>query len=383
MSLVMAGLVALVVVADVPLDDPVWWLTNDTPPQLAVQGPAGPLRGGAEATLRLDSAGRARVVSAQVDGRPLTPEGDRLVVDTTTLPDGPHRVVVRARDRSRQANEAVAEWPFTSDNTPPALQVVLDPEEGPVEGHTLVVRVRAGEEPGRLAGDLEGRALELLPDGSGGYWSLVGIPPEPAYRRLTLRLVAADAAGNEGAFEQAWPLVRTKFPEEELGFDPELDELANQNVRALEDARLEPLYRPFTPRRWDGAFRLPVQGPITTDFATRRSYNGRYPQGNHLGTDIAAAMGTPVQAPAAGVVVFAAASPVRGNVLVLDHGAGVYSTYAHLQSFAVPVGAEVATGETIGRVGSTGLSTGPHLHWEIHVNQAAVEPLEWTERAFP
>jgi murein DD-endopeptidase MepM/ murein hydrolase activator NlpD len=90
-----------------------------------------------------------------------------------------------------------------------------------------------------------------------------------------------------------------------------------------------------------------------------------------------------VRAPANGVVVFADIVPARGNALVLDHGAGVYSTYGHLDGFDVEEGAEVRAGQIIGRVGTTGFSTGPHLHWEVWVNGANVDPLEWTRRTFP
>jgi murein DD-endopeptidase MepM/ murein hydrolase activator NlpD len=116
---------------------------------------------------------------------------------------------------------------------------------------------------------------------------------------------------------------------------------------------------------------------VTTAFGTRRSYE------HHPGTDLAAPLGSPVVAPAAGAVVFVGSLPARGNAVVLDHGAGVFTTYAHLQRAEVLVGDEVRGGEVIGRVGSTGFSTGPHLHWELWVDGANVDPLEWTRRTFP
>jgi murein DD-endopeptidase MepM/ murein hydrolase activator NlpD len=88
-------------------------------------------------------------------------------------------------------------------------------------------------------------------------------------------------------------------------------------------------------------------------------------------------------APAEGVVAFVGSGPARGNTVILDHGAGVYSTYAHLQRADVAKGNAVAAGQVIGRVGSTGFSTGPHLHWEVWVDGANVDPLEWTRRVFP
>ena len=99
----------------------------------------------------------------------------------------------------------------------------------------------------------------------------------------------------------------------------------------------------------------------------------------HEGEDLSAAAGTPVSAPAAGTVVLAEPLFVRGNAVVLDHGQGVYSGYWHLSELAVTVGERVTVGQRLGAVGSTGLSTGAHLHWELHVAGVAVDPLQWVE----
>jgi murein DD-endopeptidase MepM/ murein hydrolase activator NlpD len=82
-------------------------------------------------------------------------------------------------------------------------------------------------------------------------------------------------------------------------------------------------------------------------------------------------------------VVLASTLEVRGNTLVLDHGAGVFSTYAHLDELRVREGDQVKQGDTIAIVGSTGFSTGPHLHWELWVAGANVDPEEWAEREIP
>ena len=74
---------------------------------------------------------------------------------------------------------------------------------------------------------------------------------------------------------------------------------------------------------------------------------------------------------------------LRGNVLILDHGGGVYTTYAHLSEWLVELGQEVEPGQPVARVGTTGLSTGPHLHWELWINGKSVDPVEWTQREVP
>jgi peptidase M23-like protein len=375
-AVVALGAAAVLVTTEAPIDDPVWWYVNSTPPRLSIDGPGGPLRGNVEGTVALDPADRARVVSVSVDGQPLPIDGTHVEVDSTRLPDGRHQVDVVARDTSRHQNQSTASWSFVSDNTPPRLDVTAEPAEGPREGHTWLLRIRPDEAIAHLEGTIGDHPLELQSDGGGGYWAVEGVPPDPPYTSVSIRLTASDTLGNSGSMQKSWDVQKTTFPEDdELSIDPNT---VAQAARDQENAQLGTIYaQDDGPKHWDGAFRLPVQGPITTDFGTHRPYE------YHPGTDFGVGLGTPVSAPARGIVVFEGMVPARGNVLVLDHGAGVYSTYAHLQRFAVEPGADVTPGETIAMVGSTGFSTGPHLHWELWVDGANVDPIDWTQRSFP
>ena len=103
----------------------------------------------------------------------------------------------------------------------------------------------------------------------------------------------------------------------------------------------------------------------------------------HSGIDFGDAEGAVVYAPAAGRVVLAEPLSVRGQAVIIDHGLGVFSGYWHLSGIAAQVDQMIQPGELIGYVGTTGLSTGPHLHWEIRVDGIAVDPMGWTERTFP
>jgi murein DD-endopeptidase MepM/ murein hydrolase activator NlpD len=93
--------------------------------------------------------------------------------------------------------------------------------------------------------------------------------------------------------------------------------------------------------------------------------------------------GTPVLAAAAGRVVLATRLQVRGNCIIRDHGMGVNTKNAHLSAFRVSKGATVKAGQVLGLSGNTGLSTGAHLHWEMHVSGPAVNAFEWTQRVLP
>jgi murein DD-endopeptidase MepM/ murein hydrolase activator NlpD len=103
----------------------------------------------------------------------------------------------------------------------------------------------------------------------------------------------------------------------------------------------------------------------------------------HTGHDYGADAGTPILAPNAGTVALAEPLQVRGNVVILDHGLGVFSAFWHLSRIDVEAGQIVSQGEVVGLVGNTGLSTGPHLHWEMRVLGVPVDPVQWTKRTFP
>jgi murein DD-endopeptidase MepM/ murein hydrolase activator NlpD len=122
----------------------------------------------------------------------------------------------------------------------------------------------------------------------------------------------------------------------------------------------------------------PVKGVITSYFGARR-WRG----GIHGGLDIAAPLGTPVHAPAEGVVVVAGPYPYYGNVVFLDHGGGFSTRYGHLAKADVKAGDRVERGDVIGRVGATGLATGSHLHYEVRVNNVPVDPYNYLNAKLP
>jgi murein DD-endopeptidase MepM/ murein hydrolase activator NlpD len=138
-----------------------------------------------------------------------------------------------------------------------------------------------------------------------------------------------------------------------------------------------------TPEKlWSGPFIQPNQGPITTIYGVRRYYNGKFAKDYfHRGVDYAGASGSTVVAPAPGRVALvgtvAQGFRVHGNTVGIDHGQGVVSIFMHLSRINVKEGDIVKTGQLIGGVGSTGASTGPHLHWGLYVNGQSVDPVQW------
>jgi murein DD-endopeptidase MepM/ murein hydrolase activator NlpD len=121
---------------------------------------------------------------------------------------------------------------------------------------------------------------------------------------------------------------------------------------------------------------------ISAGFGTFRRFNGSVWQ-RHTGVDYPAPIGTPVKVAAAGRVVFSDQLEIRGNYVLVDHGAGLFSGYGHLSERMVEIGDVLQQGDTIGLVGNTGRSLGPHLHWEVSLGGVWVDPLEMARRLPP
>ncbi|HET8773520.1 MAG TPA: peptidoglycan DD-metalloendopeptidase family protein [Thermoanaerobaculia bacterium] len=125
----------------------------------------------------------------------------------------------------------------------------------------------------------------------------------------------------------------------------------------------------------------PVRGILTDGFGGRSDpFTGE--RGQHGAVDISSAVGQPIRSPADGIVVKAEWANGYGNVIFISHGYGYSTRYGHLSSFATRPGQRVKRGDVIGYVGSTGRSTGPHLHYEVRVNNNPVNPLEYILNAF-
>lgn len=127
---------------------------------------------------------------------------------------------------------------------------------------------------------------------------------------------------------------------------------------------------------WRQRIIWPVTGRISGLFGAQRIYRGE-PGSYHSGVDVARPTGTPVVAPADGVIVLAADSPftLEGNLLIIDHGMGLNSAFLHLSRIDVPVGARVRQGQVVGAIGATGRVSGPHLHWAMKWRDARIDPL--------
>jgi murein DD-endopeptidase MepM/ murein hydrolase activator NlpD len=193
---------------------------------------------------------------------------------------------------------------------------------------------------------------------------------------LAVDVVYPDGTSEARAFEVAakdWPVQRIDgLPERQV--TP-----SDEDVAAIKDEQAKIAAARARVRDADAfmkGFAWPAVGPISGVFGSRRILNGQ-PRAAHLGLDIAAPAGTVVRAPADGVVGLVGPKLFfNGNVVILDHGLGVTTIYAHLATIAVVEGQLVHRGEAIGTVGKSGRATGPHLHFGLNVRGVGLDPAQ-------
>ncbi len=181
------------------------------------------------------------------------------------------------------------------------------------------------------------------------------------------------------------PVVGLDQPIQHLNLPPRISGLLQDPGRAAEDAAVEKAYALRTPQVWTRPF-APAMASVkatSSSFGQPRTYLAGGPVAYHFGTDYPAPVGTPVLAVNDGKVILAGKYPVRGNLVVIDHGAGVTSLYFHQSKLLVKPGQTVTRGQKIGEVGTTGLSAGPHLHLEVRVRGEGTNPATWMNRLWP
>ena len=154
--------------------------------------------------------------------------------------------------------------------------------------------------------------------------------------------------------------------------------LLDPAIRAADHTARLPYQTGLTQQRhWLGVFDPPAEGAITALYGEQRSFNGGPIIEYHTGIDFGGESGTAIMAANSGIVSWAGRTARRGNGLIIDHGAGVFSGYYHLSEVLQTTGNVVEQGALIARMGATGLATGPHLHWEVVVRGVTVNPLPW------
>jgi murein DD-endopeptidase MepM/ murein hydrolase activator NlpD len=183
----------------------------------------------------------------------------------------------------------------------------------------------------------------------------------------------------DGAVEKNTVTVNVKavkFPVQHLQVAEQYVELSPENTeRALREAKeLEQIHNTISPQAlWREPFVVPIPGGVGSSFGKRRVFNGES-RNPHAGADLKATTGTPIRSTNRGKVVLAKSLFFTGNTVIVDHGLGIYTLYAHLSRMNVKEGEIVERAKVIGLAGATGRVTGPHLHWGAKVQNTRVDP---------
>jgi murein DD-endopeptidase MepM/ murein hydrolase activator NlpD len=205
------------------------------------------------------------------------------------------------------------------------------------------------------------------------WYAVVGIALDTAPGDVNLDVAQAGAAPQQLKFSVA----PKQYPEQDLIIkNPEMVNPTPAELRRIdrEQRHLDKVVNGWRRTAAPGVnFIWPAKGPETSGFGLKRVLNGE-PRSPHSGIDIGAPAGTPVHAPADAVVADVGRYYFCGKTLTLDMGEGLYSVYCHLSKIKVKPGQRVKQGQLVGKIGATGRTTGPNLHWTVRLNGAAVDP---------
>ena len=335
----------------------------------------------------------------------MTPFGD----DAIPKRRGPAALILTARDHSWrgffEGNRTRVEQDVTVKFHPPRVETVSTPLSV-TQGGTGLVSYQVSEDAIRHGVRVGEHFFPGYhdPDSAFGMFSLFAFPYHlPA--STPIHLVADDGLGNHGTRRIATRVIPRQWRTRRLNISdrfieqvippiiaqtPGLDDLGdplqnflqvNNELRATNTAQLKALALHSRQEfLWDGAFLQLSRSQVAAAFADHRQYlyHGQVVDTqDHLGFDLAVTKQYPVEAANDGEVVLAAYTGIYGNTIVIDHGYGLQSLYAHLSSFNVRQGDAVVKGRIIGRSGMTGLAAGDHLHFSLLLHGIQINPLEW------
>jgi murein DD-endopeptidase MepM/ murein hydrolase activator NlpD len=243
------------------------------------------------------------------------------------------------------------------------------------QGDVFLIKVtnaKTGQVPSALLADTE---LYFNKCGEGCYLALgaIELKSKPGPHILKLKVGNMQKSLKLTVRKGKFPKLKITLPEDKVILSPEdLDRTKRENER------LDTIFQTISNKLWDGCFVRPLNNELSTAFGTERTMNGKWVS-IHKGVDIKGKAGEEVSASNNGRVILAEGLFFGGNTIILDHGQGIYTIYMHLSKMEVTPGDSVKKGEVIGLVGSSGRSSGPHLHFGAKVMNIPVNPVSLTD----
>lgn len=310
-------------------------------------------------------------------------------IPTKTISNGQHTLKITLTDSTYYKNKAVIEHAFVVDNAP--LQAALlrsDVDYKVFQGRTLHVQFQVNKPIKQAQVRALANTYECYPESPKSliYECFIPVPCEETPNEYLFSAEITDKVGNKLNMDNKFQIVMYPFKKQILNVSAET--VKKERELGLANNGLEEILQNLAAKSpheklWRGSFCTPIDiAKITCDFGTIRTTQekGRY---MHKALDVINAPRSVIWATADGIVVLKERFAGSGNTVVLDHGCGVLSLFYHLEDFAdIKLGQKVAKGSPIGTLGKTGYATGYHLHWEMRVNNIAIDPMQWTKSNF-
>jgi murein DD-endopeptidase MepM/ murein hydrolase activator NlpD len=310
-------------------------------------------------------------------------------IPTRSMPNGSHTLKLEFTDSTFKKNKITQEINFVVDNVPlQAAFVKPDSEYKVFQGRTLHVQFQLNKDVKDARIEVLSKSYPCFPEAKNSliYEAYVPIQCEETPNEYLFAVAVTDRVGNSLNLDNRFQVVAFPFKKQNLKLDP--TKVKQEHELGIESSerekKLEELALASQPEKlWRGAFCTPIDiQQVTCDFGAVRTTQekGRY---MHKALDVYNAPRSVIWAPQDGIVVLKDRYADAGNTVVIDHGYGVLSLFYHLEDFLkIEVGQKVAKGNPIGTIGKTGYATGYHLHWEMRVNNVAVDPMQWTKQNF-
>jgi len=321
------------------------------------------------------------------------------------LKDGPAVITITAEDHSWLKNRATLAVETSIDTVPPQIGM-MSSAHNVNAGGTGVALYRVSEEVTRTGIRVGDRFFQGYPyaiQGKPCHIAYFAVPASASKGGLKILITARDKAGNESSVILPHLVREKKFKDDKINLSrafleqkmPEFRQhdsrvpatpleaflFVNETLRVENAKTIQAAGSKSQPKAlWEGTFlRMKNAAPMAS-FAQERTYlfeGMAVSKSTHLGVDLASTERAPIESANNGVVVYTGYLGIYGNTVIVDHGLGLSSLYAHLSDITVKIGQNVARGETLGNSGSTGLAGGDHLHFSILVGGEFVNPTEW------
>ncbi|MDP2605128.1 MAG: M23 family metallopeptidase [Deltaproteobacteria bacterium] len=365
-------------------------------------------------TATLSSGGAEHGLASEQYARPVTEKTITVALSSklTGVKEGPAVLRVSARDNSLwnffRGNETVIQKNITIDITPPTLELFADDRYVNFGGVGMIVykpsadTVTTGVKIGDYFFPGANGQIKEQPD----HFVVFFAHPYNVAEAAKAMLVAADKAGNTKEMRLVYELKNVKYKKSTIAVTDEFIEgkvapllndvgarqgtpkevfiRVNKGLRKENEAKIAEITKKFTPSiLWKGAFSQLSNSKVEANFADARTYvynNEAIDNAYHLGYDLSVTKHYPAEAANSGTVAFVGDLGIYGNTVILDHGLGLFTLYAHLSSIDVKVGDSIKQQQAIGKTGETGLAAGDHLHYGVYLHGVAILPVEWWDQ---